>query len=556
MVQDPLTAREHGVAKTVEGMHLVVPDDSWIGDGPSTHQIAVVDLDLRTGVATPPAVYEPPAGRRKMGRFRLAKPYDLYSPEFIQVAAFAAAAKTIRTMDLDRVLGHPMRWRDPGRPLRILPRAGRWANARYDRDRQELQFFYFDHPADATQTIYTALARDIVAHECAHAVIDGIAPFLYDSNTPQTLAIHEAIADLCAVLTSFRSGSLTTTVLERTGGRIGDSTAFSAIAPQFGRALSSNGHSTALRNLRNDRRLPPPAAQVDVHRLSEVLSGLLYGGLAHLQDGRARHFDFSRSGFLLAQSARRVQRLILRALDLLPAADVSFADYLRCLVYAAAKEDEWVTGHMAWEYGEEVDFFVEEAVRRGIVDRPEDLVDDEAPADDDPLTPDQMRRLAADDDYAVEFVGGRRHRIGIPEGARFTILARRPSSIWVEVEGRSGSIDELLVKVAWEDREEIGGSHGPARERIVRRGATIVIGGSRAGYVDAVIRGGFDPLRAERDAFLGWSERAGLLTPRPAAGKILVTDVAGGQTPGRRRIAAARPRIRWTLTGPSGTIRS
>ncbi|SNT37954.1 hypothetical protein SAMN05421812_105153 [Asanoa hainanensis] len=546
MVQDPLTASVYGVPKTVEGMHLIVPEDSWITDGPSTPRITVVDLDLRTGRITPPAVFEPPAGRRRMGRFRLEKPYELYSPEFIQVAVFAAVAKTMRTIDPDGALGRALTWRDPSRPLRILPRAGPRPNALYDREAQELRFFYFAHPVDSTQTIYTALARDIVAHECAHAIIDGIAPFLYDAMTPQTLAIHEAVADLCAVLTSFRSGTLTTTVLERTRGLIGDSTAFSAIAPQFGQALAGNGHQAALRNLWNDHVLERPSGDttdVDVHRLSEVLSGLLYAGMARMQDERATAFGFSNSGFMLAQTSRRLQRLILRALDLLPPAEVSFADYLRCLVHAAWIEDGNAGGFMEDPYGAEVDFFVAEAVRRGIVGRPGDLGDglDEAPYEwfrfrertavdhgEAPYSADEMRRLVEDDAYAHTFVDRRREVIGIPQGADFTVLRRTLSSTSAFAQGWYTGFSELLVKVAWHSREHIGPA--PAGERIVRRGATLVIdGGLSGGRLHTIIRGGFDDQRAERDAFLGWARRAGLLTTRPAPGKLVLTEVAGAQ---------------------------
>jgi hypothetical protein len=49
------------------------------------------------------------------------------------------------------------------------------------------------------------LSRDIVSHETGHAIIDGVAPDLYNAVTPQSLALHEAMADLAALLLAFET---------------------------------------------------------------------------------------------------------------------------------------------------------------------------------------------------------------------------------------------------------------------------------------------------------------------------------------------------------------
>ena len=71
---------------------------------------------------------------------------------------------------------------------------------------------WFNTPAEQhggeTQRIYTALSRDIIAHECGHALLDAVVPSLYDSTTAESVAIHEGIADLVAVLMALRSQRL------------------------------------------------------------------------------------------------------------------------------------------------------------------------------------------------------------------------------------------------------------------------------------------------------------------------------------------------------------
>ena len=83
------------------------------------------------------------------------------------------------------------------------------ANAYYHRDSHSLQFFFFPVGGGRRQNdLSLSLSRDIVAHETGHAVIDGIVPSLMDSASPQSLAIHEALADIIAMLMAFSSHNL------------------------------------------------------------------------------------------------------------------------------------------------------------------------------------------------------------------------------------------------------------------------------------------------------------------------------------------------------------
>jgi hypothetical protein len=470
MVQDPLTTRYPGVLKVVEGMHLELPDGAAIGDGPSTDDLVVVDRDAETGAVTPPARFEPPDKRRKMGRFALPAPDDIYSPEFIQVAAFAAVAKTLRTLAPADALGHPFAWRDPARPLTIVPRAGEWSNAVYHRSTQALEFYYFPDPRQPERRVYTALARDVVAHECAHALVDGLAPWLYDAASPQSRAIHEAVADLCALLTSFRSGTLVPAVLEHTGGSIRDSTAFSSLATEVGSALAREGHNAPLRDMWNERTLALSGA--DPHALAEVLGGALYRVMAEMHESGWRFHggEFSRSGYWLASAARKFTRVLLRGVALLPPGDASLADFCRCVVLAAERDDSasWMHETMMFGAGwQEERFFADELVRRGILGHPGELrgahVGPDSPLQ---IAPGELDRLFDDDAFAERYLESNRAELGIPSGAAIEPLPRTFADIYYEEQGQPTHIQELLLKATW--------TAGP-----VRCGRTIVIDGHR-----------------------------------------------------------------------------
>ena len=127
-------------------------------------------------------------------------------------------------------------------------------NAYYERDSHSLQFFSFEVDG---KTVHTSLSRDIVAHETAHALIDGIDPDLYDALDPQSLALHEGIADLTAMLLAFGSGPL------RRGDPRRDRRLGSTSRTRSARSASSSATRSTrgpkpgcLRNLLNDEKLP------------------------------------------------------------------------------------------------------------------------------------------------------------------------------------------------------------------------------------------------------------------------------------------------------------
>ena len=208
MIQDPEISQME-VGRLVEDW-LKIDEDHYL-DGPVTPRVAVIDLNPNTEALEPGAVFIPPEGRRTLGSYKVDRK-RIYSAHFIQVSVFATVLRTMYMYEEQDTLGRRVAWGFDAPQLLVVPRAGWWANAYYERRSHSLQFFSF---RAGGKLIHTSLSRDIVAHETAHALIDGIDPDLYDALDPQSLALHEGVADLTAVLIAFRSGKLRRAVLDQ-----------------------------------------------------------------------------------------------------------------------------------------------------------------------------------------------------------------------------------------------------------------------------------------------------------------------------------------------------
>jgi hypothetical protein len=338
-----------------------------------------------------------------------------------------------------------------------------------------------------------------VAHETGHALIDGIDPDIYDALDPQALALHEGVADLTAMLLAFNSRALRLAVLKQTNGSIRESTAFSSIGEQFGRAIDPDRKAGWLRNLLNDAKLPAdPNDEPEEHELSKVISGVLYEFVVYLHEHfrkavaeQAGITEFSASGKALAIAGSLFQRMALRGLDYLPPGEITFADFGRAILAAdqASYEDDtwrsWLREHFR---------------ARGIV---RDIADLD-------VTTNVANRAVHDVDLdglvespwvAYTFAEQNRELLGIPADAQFEVLPR------VVVDGRfetpeaamhreAGVADdpdedgaaaadaaadgagrpfrELLFKVRWSQLEANPPDLG-ATQRRVQTGTTLVI---------------------------------------------------------------------------------
>ena len=491
-------------------------------DGPVSRRVAVLDFEPGSGRLVPGARYTPPSRDGDYGRYAC-REGQIDDPQFLQCAVFGGVHKTLAMFEEDDALGRRVRWAFDGPQLLVVPRAGDWANAFYDRESRSLQFFYF-HPDQ--RTIFTAHSQDIIAHETAHAVIDGVAPDLYDAASPQSLALHESLADIATLLMSFRSPKLRNAVLRDTNDSISGSSAFTGVAGQFGEAL--NRHSDNLRELRNSKKL------VDVdnsepHALSEVLSGAIYAVMVDMYEetrhesahavedrGLAVQAEMEKiedvageevhasdpiapgekmpAGKALFVAAERLKRTLIRGLDYLPPGEASFLDYGRAVLASdEASHPDSVRQRNA---------LVKELVARGIAPSPEALqvrtnFSDRALANID------LQSLLDSDWTAYRFAEKARELLQIPRGVAFTVRPRLDVRKTNYHRGeKPEQTRELLFKVSWNDVEASGVEGNLPAQRRVTRGTTLAIDWEQRLVRAVLTTDKADELRLARDRFI------------------------------------------------------
>lgn len=329
--------------------------------GPVGEYIEVADHDPASGCFYAPVDLE--------DRFLLAgdglapSPSD---PRFHQQMVYAAAMRTIHNFEL--ALGRKAMWSPlmtPDSPadgryvrrLRIYPHALRERNAYYNPDKKALLFGYFPaRPAAPGETYpngvtFTCLSHDIVAHETTHALLDGMHRNFNLEASVDSMAFHEAFADLVAMFQHFSLPQALEYAIAATRGDLSIDNLLARIGQEFGAAT---GMRKALRSALG--RAPDANALQSIsepHERGAILVAAVFqafiaiymrrtrdllriatGGSGVLSPG-ALHPDLT--GRLAAEARKTAQHVLticIRALDYCPAVDISFGEYLRAVITA------------------------------------------------------------------------------------------------------------------------------------------------------------------------------------------------------------------------------
>jgi hypothetical protein len=551
LIQDPSVVGD--ASRVMSLIHpVVVKDPRGFTEGPACRRVAVVDLNFHAGTFGAPARFEPKGSvYRNIATYRVSVPTRTgarrapwsrsqqkvalerlgsarYNDPFLKVSVFGIVLRTIGLIQ-DRVaLGREVTWAFPGEQLLVVPRAGALENAFYHRESRSLQFYYGARAGGKHRAVYSALSQDIVAHEATHAIVDGIAPDLYDALSSESLAIHEGVADITAALLSMRNRELLPQEMrhsQETLREIQGSSRFTRIAEEFG---TWRGHGEALRDVCNTKTLaadePDAARRVDgssPHSLSEVLSGVLFEVFRNefavmpqdpalhraLRGGPKRVSDQTR--WRTTYAVNRLLGLIYKGLDWLPPGEASFAELIRAMVVA----DEVYLPKVSTARG----MLIRAALQRHILR--------EAPGKDatgglaEGHHGNLFELLRSSARARREFVERHREALGIAPGAPVRVVCRlrdvyEPALVPDERQGesfflrpvlkrreRAGRSKHLVVKLRWwcTEANDLGAAWGRARR--FKAGATVLF--DQEGRVRAVLRAGADPRQVERrSAFL------------------------------------------------------
>ena len=258
------------------------------------------------------------------------------TPQFDAVHTFVVVRQTL-TM-YQRALGAagvvmplPWQWNSSTdtRPLAVFPHGlPNVMNAFYSRNQGCLKFGDFI-PNGATDRVFTCRSFDIVSHETAHAVLDGIKPLWLQADAPpQTGGLHEAFGDLTAIFLALSQLDQCEAVIAQTKANLHDKSFLTDIAEQFGLAL---GNSTGLRNADNDLKLSEAGTQV--HAISQVFTGAMYDVLADLF-AHERNPEREDDAAVLHRVAAYLGGVLVRALIAAPDQAATYADVVNAMLTA------------------------------------------------------------------------------------------------------------------------------------------------------------------------------------------------------------------------------
>ncbi len=340
-----------------------------LGKGPVGEYVEVVDHDPASG-----CFYAPVDLNNSYALAQDGLTPSESNPQFHQQMVYAVAMTTIQ--NFEKALGRRTLWSsfregkegDFLQRLRIYPHALRQANAYYSPAKKALLFGYFPASDDAAGDhipnglVFTCLSHDIIAHETTHALLDGMHRRFVEASHPDTLAFHEAFADIVALFQHFSFPIVLRQQIAKTRGDLASQSLLGQLAQQFGKAIGQYG---ALRdaiggfdekeNKWKPRQPDPNDYQTvtEPHARGAILVAAVFeaflsiykcrvadllriasNGTGVLTPGELHPDLVNRLADEAAKAAQHVLNVCIRALDYCPPVDINFGDYLRAIITA------------------------------------------------------------------------------------------------------------------------------------------------------------------------------------------------------------------------------
>ncbi|MDP9696667.1 UNVERIFIED_ORG: hypothetical protein J2X79_004250 [Arthrobacter globiformis] len=332
LAEGPYTMGNEGPLTTT----LRVPVER-VGAGPRSARFDVIvrspgkrPFSLNLGTPDPPwmlANHQPPKDLEGL----------IQDSHFLAQHVFAVAASTLALFE--STLGRRMGWRGEGRlKLYVYDRVS-YAATGYNRQECGIKF---GHRRDRRmgRAVPLALFRDLVAHEVTHAILDGYRKRWADEYaTLDELALHEAVADLVAMLSVFSSRDRVEQLLASQPG-VGDPETIDERLLRSGLFRFADGLFTrgAARSPLDGDVDPDWCSFPSPHRRAEmvvrtVLNVVLRLWMQRLDKpgGRSSLYQVASAG---ADVGHRVLTMLIRGLGYMPPVDVTWEDLLRGILAA------------------------------------------------------------------------------------------------------------------------------------------------------------------------------------------------------------------------------
>ncbi len=355
VAQDPSIRRDGAIVTAT----ITIPYED-VEPGPMGYAVHVVDYD-----ASSQTMYEPV--KMPPDEFLAAPPSaDIPGdPAFHAINAYALVMRTLHRFEF--ALGRRVGWGTGGHQLKVVPHAFEQANAYYSEDAEALVFGYVRSTGTPT---FFGLSHDIIVHEAAHALLDGLRDGFTEPSSPDQAALHEGLADIVSLLSVF---SLPEVLLPfvgdmptDTGGRRRRSAEQEGLIDKdavtkerlketvlFGLAdeMRDGAGEARVNALRRSVMIDPATDILDrfefeePHRRGEVLVAAVLNAFL---DAWSDRIDRSRSPDSRFVSRERVAEegamiadllltMAIRAIDYTPPIHIEFGDYLSALLTADAE---------------------------------------------------------------------------------------------------------------------------------------------------------------------------------------------------------------------------
>ena len=362
---DPLLAAKLGRAEDNEAL-LEIRWETNLRPGPIGEYVEIIDVDPASRCCYPPVDLNAPSVLASLGF----APSET-NPQFHQQMAYAVSMKTIA--HFEKAMGRKALWApreilDAGnmartkyvQQLRIYPHALRAKNAYYSPEHKALLLGYFKTPASASGTgggvVFTSASNDVVAHETAHALLDGVRGRFRDATNPDVFAFHEAFGDIVAL---FQHLTLPEAVRQQIAAAAdpNQQNLLGQLVSQFG---ETTGRYGALRYFIGGARYQPARSDYDdmskasdprlagsvlvaavfdaflkiFKRRTDDLLRLATGGTGVMLQGEISADLVNRLAREASKVAGQMLNICIRSIDYCPPIDIVFGEYLRALISA------------------------------------------------------------------------------------------------------------------------------------------------------------------------------------------------------------------------------